>query len=286
MATYSMEEAVVTLQPLMSGESTFTNASQLRHRLRILDTWFGEQFSALSGATVLELGCGQGDMTVPLAYYAKKVLAVDPASLSYGSPMTLGQAQKRLSESKEVGVKIQWIQQDSIEYIESALGADVDYVVLAHSIWYLESEEYLARLLGALHKAVASVRAGKETKLLIAEWGLRYSDPAAEPHVLAAKAQATNPKAGGNVCNILTPARIQSLAESVGWALDGETWIESPDVEDGQWEVELTRTLALEEKVIDRDQADFLELERAVEDLCGAKVGSMDVWTGTFRISQ
>ena len=282
----AMDETLKALLPLMNGEHEGINTSQLLHRLNILRSWFGEEvFSSsttniLRNSTILELGCGQGDMTVTLAYYAKRVLAIDPAPLDYGSPMTLGQAQSMISQDKLVGSKIEWVNRDPIEFLKD-LSDEVDFVVLAHSIFYMASHDYLLELFRSLSQFFS----GKKTKVLIAEWGMRASVPAAEAHVLAARAQATNPKTDGNVRTLVLPEQIKELAGLAGWEMGKEVWIEAPDVADGKWEVGLARTMALEEKSIDAEARDFLEMERVVGQLGGVEdVRSMDVWTGVFAL--
>jgi SAM-dependent methyltransferase len=284
----SFDDLTTLLRPLMSGENDYTNTTQLHHRLHLLTSWFGSLSSAstsLSRATILDIGCGQGDTTVPLAHFANHVIGLDPAPLDYGSPFTLGQSQQKISASALVGSKIQWVQRDPIEYLQNHPPGDVypEFVVLAHSIFYFESEEYFNRLLLAL-KTFASKRTGeKATKLLIAEWGMRISNPAAEAHVLAAKAQATNPLTDGNVRTVVLPERSKEMAKGAGWFMEREAWIESPELEDGNWEVELAGIMANEEKTIEKGD-EFLGMERAVGELGDGKVGCMDVWTGVFGL--
>ncbi len=61
---------------------------QTKHRIDIVQAWGGSAF--FTGGTVLELGCGQGDMSVVLAGAVDggeeggKVIAWDPASGDYG----------------------------------------------------------------------------------------------------------------------------------------------------------------------------------------------------------
>lgn len=280
----SFEEVAASLCPLMSGENDTTNLSQLHHRLNILISWFGDLSSAaetLSGSTVLEIGCGQGDMTVPLAHFARHVIAVDPAPLDYGSPFTLGQAQAQISNSPQVGKKIQWVQRDPIEYMRAAQEFQPDFIVLAHSIFYLESEQYFENLLRALAELSRKRNDGKRTRILIAEWGMEASNPAAEAHVFAARAQATNPLTDGNVRTVIVPTRIRGVARDIGCNIENEHWIRSPDLEDGGWEVGLAKTMAYEEKSIEFGR-EMSEMERAVGGIHGGKVASMDVWTGVF----
>ncbi|THX20253.1 S-adenosyl-L-methionine-dependent methyltransferase [Aureobasidium pullulans] len=109
--------------------------SQTLHRLEILKNW-----SISAGSRVLELGCGQGDCTTVLAHAVGedgKVVAVDPASLDYGSPYTLGQAQNHISNGP-LGDRIIWVQQSPLEYL-SANHTKFDAAILAHSLWYFPS---------------------------------------------------------------------------------------------------------------------------------------------------
>lgn len=68
---------------------------QTRHRATVVASW-----NIAPGATILELGCGQGDMTVVLADAVGpegRVVAADVAAPSYGSPVTLGESAARLA---------------------------------------------------------------------------------------------------------------------------------------------------------------------------------------------
>ncbi|KAF8847066.1 hypothetical protein BDZ45DRAFT_755295 [Acephala macrosclerotiorum] len=75
----------------------------MRHRLRLAQVW-----NIKPGSRVLEIGCGQGDTTVVLADAVGErgeVHALDPGSLTYGSPSNLGQAQEHIKNSP-VGSRI------------------------------------------------------------------------------------------------------------------------------------------------------------------------------------
>ena len=65
--------------------------AQTEHRIKIIGAWGGKTF--FEGGSILELGCGQGDMSAVLAAAVSspasgrnggKVLAWDPASGDYG----------------------------------------------------------------------------------------------------------------------------------------------------------------------------------------------------------
>ncbi|MDT7782809.1 MAG: hypothetical protein QOF58_1228 [Pseudonocardiales bacterium] len=64
--------------------------AQTTYRFDLASTW-----QIPDGASVLEVGCGQGDMTAVLASHVGpngRVVGVDVAAPSYGSPVTVGQS--------------------------------------------------------------------------------------------------------------------------------------------------------------------------------------------------
>lgn len=95
---------------------------------------------------MLEIGCGQGDMTVALASAVgpkRKFNAVDPAPLNQGSPETLREAQNRSSTSSPCGRRFNWIQFDPIEALkQDPKVRAADCVVPTHSLLYMKSKEY------------------------------------------------------------------------------------------------------------------------------------------------
>ncbi|MFD8019008.1 methyltransferase domain-containing protein [Streptomyces lavendulae] len=136
--------------------------SQTRYRAALVSGW-----NIPAGASVLEVGCGQGDMTAVLAEAVGpqgRVVAVDIADPSYGAPVTLGQSAKHL-KATPLGSRI-----------DSRFGLDVldetvtfpdggfDHVVLAHCSWYFAS-------LDPLRETLARVRRWARN-LCFAEWDL------------------------------------------------------------------------------------------------------------------
>ncbi|TIA14671.1 ankyrin [Aureobasidium pullulans] len=195
--------------------------SQTLHRLEILKNW-----NISAGSRVLELGCGQGDCTTVLAHAVGedgKVVAVDPASLDYGSPYTLGQAQNHISNGP-LGDRIIWAQQSPLEYL-SANHTKFDAAILAHSLWYFPSPLLILDTFRALKQ--------HSKRLLLAEWSLVASHSSAEPHVLAALAQAAlecrKPESTSNVRTVLSPKRLTELAVAAGWQLDSESYVQAGD---------------------------------------------------------
>ena len=256
--------------------------SQTQHRLNILQAWFGSletARTALEGKAVLEIGCGQGDMTVALAWAvgpAGKVHAIDPAPLDYGSPETLREAQHRISSSSPLGGRINWIQSDPIEALkqDAELGA-ADYVVLAHSLLYMKSAEYV----GELFRAVRSDTEPASRRLLVAEWGMRVSNESAKAHLYAVKAQAARPLESGNVQLYLAPKVTRELAVSAGWKEEEKRWIESPEVDDGVWEVAAARSMSVAEVNGDVAWRLLEDMERVMVE----PVRCMDVWTSVLH---
>lgn len=279
-------ELIQRTNPSLSSnpEASRIAISQTQHRLNLLTAWFGsldDAKNALSGKTILEIGCGQGDMTVALAWAvgpAGKVHAIDPAPLDYGSPETLQQAQERVSKS-EIGESIEWVQADPIEAVrESAELGRADYVVLAHSLLYMRSKEYLGELFGALRPTSKTPGGSESPKLLIAEWGMRVSNESAKAHLLAVQAQAARPLESGNVQLYLEPKVTMEIATNAGWQGEKETWIESPELDDGAWEVCAARSISTTDEV-DRAARELLEeMKRVVVE----PMRSMDVWTSVL----
>ncbi|GAB7328615.1 hypothetical protein MBLNU13_g00555t1 [Cladosporium sp. NU13] len=247
----------------------------------IFSSWFGSLDAAknsLEGKTVLEIGCGQGDMTVALAWAVGptgKVNAIDPAPLDYGSPETLREAQERISTSSPLGGRVNWIQSDPIETLkQDPKLCAADYIVLAHSLLYMKSTEYI----GELSKAVRSAAGPASRRLLIAEWGMRVSNESAKAHLYAVRAQAAQPLESGNVQLYLEPEVTRELAVNAGWQGE-ERWIESPELDDGAWEVAAARSMAVADDSGDVARG-FLE---SMDHVVVEPMRCMDVWTSVLH---
>ncbi|PYH99291.1 S-adenosyl-L-methionine-dependent methyltransferase [Aspergillus ellipticus CBS 707.79] len=264
--------------------------SQTLHRLVLLQHW-----SIPAGSKILELGCGQGDCTTVLASAVGeqgRVVAVDPAALDYGAPYTLGQAQDHISQGP-LGKQITWIQQTPLEYLSPLPSSHktFDATVLAHSLWYFSTPSLILSTLRALKQ--------HSKRLLLAEWSLVATHPAAQPHVLAALAQAAlecrKPESVSNVRTVLGPKQLTELAVAAGWQLESETRVQGGEgLLDGQWEVSACLSASfgreVEAQVRDeRERAVVLALRDACEaNLQGVPGGgrkgvrAMDVWVAGF----
>ncbi|KAK0471506.1 S-adenosyl-L-methionine-dependent methyltransferase [Armillaria novae-zelandiae] len=254
------------------------------HRFAILS-----KLDIPKGSKVLELGCGQGDCTAVLAELVGpngRVTAVDPGSLDYGSPYTLGQAQSNISSSV-LGPRITWKQADPIEFLKTDDG-EYDIAVLVLCTWYFASPKVLGDMLLTLAKS-------KVNKVCIAEWSL--SSAQAQSHILATFAQAAlqyhNPSSTSNIRTLFSPAVLEASAIEVGLKLQSSSiLVPAENVLDGLWEVQMVLDAKFikemdafvkddKQKVLIKSMRDAVQAsyEQAGE---RNKIRSMDVWCATF----
>lgn len=241
---------------------------QTEHRIRLVDSW-----NIKAGSKILEIGCGQGDTTAVLAYYTGDegfVQAIDIGSPTYGAPITLGKSAEYLMNST-LGKQIK------IEFNVDVLSPDVhfaehgfDYIVFSHCSWYTKSTEELLQIL----KKVKSW--GKQ--LCFAEWSTTIRSIEQYPHLLAiliqAQYEAFKEESVSNVRTLLTPKDIRALAEEAGWNVQDEITIDSPELQDGKWEVdmllydvhqELNKLYNMSAKLKDLIRSEVQMLEAALE---------------------
>ncbi|KAK7946303.1 uncharacterized protein PG986_010624 [Apiospora aurea] len=276
--------------------------AQTLHRLALLNHW-----NIPAGSKVLEIGCGQGDCTTVLASAVGgqgKVVAVDPADLDYAFlavgaalPYTLGQAQGHISQGP-LGGRITWVQQPPLDYLSSLPSPSAseskafDATVLAHCLWYFASPSDVLSTLRVLKQHTR--------RLLLAEWSLVATHPSAQPHVLAALAQAAlecrkpSESSNSNIRTVLGPKRLTELALAAGWQMESENLVQCGEgLLDGQWEVaaclDSSFEREVEEQVSDeRERAVVLAsrdaCEASLEGVQGGQKGvrSMDVWVASF----
>ncbi|KAJ6043160.1 uncharacterized protein N7446_001356 [Penicillium canescens] len=317
-----LDPASIALVSLHDPKHLGIQHSQTLHRLVLLQHW-----NIPTGSKVLELGCGQGDCTTVLAYAVGeqgKVVAVDPAELDYafltlllvlgsraessrlmapaGAPYTLGQAQDHISQGP-LGGRITWVQQTPLDYLSAISSPSsssspptseskaFDATVLAHCLWYFTSPSLILSTFRALKQ--------HSRRLLLAEWSLVATHPSAQPHVLAALAQAAlechkSENSDSNVRTVLGPKRLTELALAAGWQLEGETLVQGGEgLLDGQWEVSACLSSSFEREVEEfvsdeRERAVVLAsrdaCEASLEGIQGGRKGvrAMDVWAANF----
>lgn len=207
---------------------------QTLHRLKLAAFW-----NIKEGNKVLEIGCGQGDTTAVLASIVGEkgfVYGIDIAPASYGSPITLGDSAEHLKRSK-LGKQI------NIEFEIDVLSPEVnfpdnhfDYIVLSHCSWYFKSHEEFSKLLKK------TKRWGKQ--LCYAEWDTRIENMYQLPHFMAMLIQAQyecfKENSQSNLRTLFTPIDFKTLAKNAGWNIVSEKVIPSADMQDSQWEMDIT----------------------------------------------
>ncbi|PWK64373.1 methyltransferase family protein [Streptomyces sp. CG 926] len=205
--------------------------SQTRHRAALVAGWH-----IAPGSTVLELGCGQGDMTAVLAEAVGPeghVVAVDVAAPSYGAPVTIGESAARLAAGP-LGARIDFrfgtdVLDPSVDFPESTF----DHVVLAHCSWYFAS-------LGQLRDTLARVRPWAR-RLCFTEWDLTPASDDQLAHLLAVLIQGQIEAAGsrgqGNVRTPFSRESLLRLLAEAGWTADAGEPVDTGELQDGDWEI-------------------------------------------------
>jgi SAM-dependent methyltransferase len=204
---------------------------QTRFRLDLVDGW-----DLPPGARVLEVGCGQGDMTAVLADAVGaggRVLGVDNASPGYGAPVTLGQSAAYLSATP-LGERIEFrFEFDVLNPASLFPDGAFDDVVLSQCSWYFAG-------LGQLRQTLARVRPWAR-RLCFAEWDLAASDLGQLPHLLAVLIQgqfeAGGSRGDGNVRTPFSRQALLAILAETGWQVDGQRTVDTASLKDADWEV-------------------------------------------------
>jgi SAM-dependent methyltransferase len=263
---------------------------QTEHRLKIL-----KNFNLPHNSKILEIGCGQGDMTAVLASTLSDahIDAIDPAPLDYGSPETLGQAQTRVI-SHDIGTRIAFHQSHPVSWLEGREGDSYDVAIMCHCLWYFASKDEVRRVLEAAK--------GKAKHLCIAEWALQAMGKQGQTHILTALVRGTCeshiPNSTQNIRTPLHPAQIKRVAEEAGWTLIREDiWAPDPRLEDAKWEagmllqddgrkfLERARSNVAEKRVLVllESMVNAVKNAKTKEDQESQGLSCMDVWTGVFE---
>lgn len=230
-----MKELIESILDYMAtDEKTYSiQKVQTEHRIAIVDSW-----GIMPGSRVLEIGCGQGDTTAVLAHYVGEeglVHGVDIASPTYGSPITLGESIENLKQSK-LGNRVK------IEFNFDILSSEMDlpknsfdYIVFSHCSWYINSRDELLSIM-------KKVRSWGKT-LCFAEWSTDISSIQQYPHLLAiliqAQYEAFKQDSESNIRTLFTPQDIRLIVEEAGWSYIDDTTIDSPNLQDGKWEIDM-----------------------------------------------
>jgi SAM-dependent methyltransferase len=205
---------------------------QTRFRLDLVGGW-----GLKPGARILEVGCGQGDMTPALADAVGPeghVLGVDIASPDYGAPLTLGESAAYLAATP-LGERIEFrFECDVLDPATSFPDGAFDDVVLSQCSWYFAD-------LGQLRHTLTRVRPWAR-RLRFAEWDLTARTREQLPHLLAVLIQGQI-EAGGShgEGNVRTPFSRQALLDilaETGWQIDGQRTVDTAGLQDADWEID------------------------------------------------
>jgi SAM-dependent methyltransferase len=202
---------------------------QTRFRQALAQTWGIEP-----GASVLEIGCGQGDMTAVLADLVGpdgRVLGIDIAGRDYGAPVTLGQSVDHLLAGPLSG-RIE-IRLDTDVLAATFPNGNFDNVVLSQCSWYFASHDQL-------RDTLAHVRPWAH-RLCLSEWDLRLTAVEQMPHLLAVLTQgqieAGGSRGDGNVRTVFGRDDLQRAMTEAGWAIQSSTTVAAAGMQDADWEI-------------------------------------------------
>jgi SAM-dependent methyltransferase len=206
-----------------------TQVVQTRFRMSVVDAW-----GLIPGSTVLEIGCGQGDMTAVLADAVGpngRVVAVDIAPRSYGSPVTVGASADHLLAGP-LGDRIDFRFEFDV-HSSSFPDNTFDAVVLSQCSWYFAS-------LSELRRTLTAVRPWAR-RLCFAEWSLRPGGGGQVAHLLAVLLQgqleAGGARGDGNVRTPFSQEALRRLLPTAGWLMLGERTIDTTGLQDADWEI-------------------------------------------------
>jgi SAM-dependent methyltransferase len=232
---------------------------QTGFRMALADNW-----DIRPGASVLEIGCGQGDMTAVLADIVGgqgQVTAVDIADPSYGAPVSLGAAAEFLL-STPLGARVD-IRFD-FDVLDDArdFGVDTfDNVVLSQCSWYFES-------VGQFQDILTKIRPWARS-LCFSEWDLVPRDGDQLPHLLAVLIQGQFEAAGsrgdGNVRTPFSRETLLRALEATGWRVTSQHTVHDPAMHDADWEIGSCLHIA-------SDEARLALLPDAVREFVGSQV--------------
>jgi len=204
---------------------------QTRHRLNLAAFW-----DIKPNQRILEIGCGQGDTTAVLAELVGEggqVVALDIASGDYGSPYTLAQSLDTLTSSP-VGSRISvHLETDFLSDAVEFPAKHFDKVIVAHSSWYFENLDVLARIVEKARRVAK--------QFCYAEWDTRITDVSQMAHLYAVHIQNQyNLFAHHDDCNIrtlITHDDVAALMAARGIKQQSEQVFEQHQLQDGGWEV-------------------------------------------------
>lgn len=244
--------------------------AQTYYRMQLVEGW-----QIPPGARVLEIGCGQGEMTVALAHAvgdSGRVTAVDIAPTDYGTPISLGQSADHL-QNMPLGQRIEFhFQCDVMDPAIAFRENEFDYVVLAHCSWYFPSLDHLRRLL-------LRVRPWAR-RLCFAEWDLEPRTLDQIAHLLAVLIQgqvaAYHLDSASNVLTPFSRTRLTPLLQETGWNVSTESTPDTAQLQDGEWEIDNCLWLSIADAETSNMPKKLLELLGSQVDMLRSVAGRGD----------
>ncbi|MEO7717843.1 MAG: class I SAM-dependent methyltransferase [Capsulimonas sp.] len=207
-------------------------AVQTQFRTELLNRW-----GILPGAKVLEIGCGQGDMTAVLAAAVGDkghVTAVDIADPSYGAPITLGDSAAALIRSP-LGRRITFhFEYDVLDPAHLFEDNAFDYVVMAHCSWYFAN-------LDQIRQTLQHIRPWAR-RLCFSEWDIEPQGFDQTAHLLSVLIQgqieAHRTDSEANVRTPFSKAKLRKMLQTAGWEETSENAVDSSALQDARWEID------------------------------------------------
>jgi len=200
---------------------------QLHHRYQLVD-----QFQIQPGMRVLEIGCGQGDTTVVLADLVGErghVTAIDIAAADYGAPYTLGQATSNIQSSAFADRISFHLETDFLEF---PVTDQFDLVIFSHCSWYFQSQQLLLKYFKKAREI--------SSRLAVAEWDIRSSDPKQIAHfqaVTLAALYSQFTENEGNIQSVFSYQQIKEVLLIAGFQQQKTAVVDAHYLQDGAWEV-------------------------------------------------
>ena len=253
---------------------------QTAYRLQLIKNW-----DLQPGMKIMELGCGQGDMTAVLAAAvggSGLVQAYDIAPADYGAPVTIGVAQQRLQQSV-LGKQIKVALHTDVRTAGLDFAAQFfDALVITHASWYFNSLDELRQTLQAVLPFVKRV--------YFTEWDLHVRELTQLGHQLAALIEFEyagihgNPEA--NVRTLVTATNAGELLSDLGFNQQQCITQSASKMQDGHWEIDyvcndLAKTVASDPQLT-ASAREHLQAEiELLRDYRGGNEQSLDSFTIT-----
>ena len=217
-----------------------------------------------AGDKVLEIGCGQGDMTAVLANAVGKrgsVVAVDSASSTHGTPATLAESAAKLAASS-LGDRIEFRFQHDVLHPSNGFADDTfDVVVLSHCTWYFDSLDQLRETLRHIHPWAR--------RLCLSEWDMEPAKLDQVGHLMAVliqgQVEAFKKESRANIRTPYSRETLKSILWDTSWNVAHESLVDGSDLDDGRWEVAACLSDSLRE-------AEALHLSPKVQELLRSQV--------------